>query len=63
MLAALESASGADLLTVGFAGYDGGAMAETGLVDEMFVVASDSVHRIQEAQHALYTALAGRIPR
>ncbi len=63
VLAALESARGAGLLTVGFAGYDGGAMAAAGRVDEMFVVASDSVHRIQEAQHALYTALAGRVPR
>ncbi len=40
------------MLTVGLAGYDGGEMARAGL-DRCLVVASDSVHRIQEAQAAL----------
>lgn len=47
---------------MGFAGYDGGAMATAGTVDHLFVVDSDSVHRIQEAQSALYLALARRVP-
>jgi D-sedoheptulose 7-phosphate isomerase len=45
------------LLTVGLAGYGGGAMAGSGDLDECLVVASDSVHRIQEAQAALVHAL------
>lgn len=63
MLAAFDRARRAGLLTVGFAGYDGGAMATAGTVDRLFVVDSDSVHRIQEAQAALYTALADRVAR
>lgn len=62
VLAAFDRAHRAGLLTVGYAGYDGGAMAAAGTIDQLFVVDSDSVHRIQEAQHALYTALAARIP-
>ncbi len=42
------------LLTVGFAGYDGGAMGRAGTVDHLFVVPSSSVHRIQEAQTTIY---------
>lgn len=61
VLAAFDRARRAGLLTVGFAGYDGGAMATTGLVDRLFVVDSSSVHRIQEAQGALYSALAAGI--
>lgn len=61
VLAALDRARRAGLLTVGFAGYDGGAMATAGTVDRLFVVASDSVHRIQEAQATLYTALADSV--
>ncbi|MBX6767016.1 MAG: phosphoheptose isomerase, partial [Actinomadura rubrobrunea] len=45
------------LVTVGFAGYDGGAMAEAGTVDHLFVVPSSSVHRIQEAQTTVYHIL------
>ncbi len=45
------------LLTVGFAGYEGGTMAACGVVDHLFVVRSDSVHRIQETQGALAFAL------
>ncbi|WP_246632235.1 SIS domain-containing protein [Pseudonocardia nigra] len=61
LLAAFAEARGRSLLTVGFAGYDGGAMATAGTVDHLFVVPSSSVHRIQEAQDALYTQLAARI--
>lgn len=45
------------MLTVGFAGYDGGVMAKSGDIDHVFVVPSSSVHRIQEAQTTLYDML------
>jgi D-sedoheptulose 7-phosphate isomerase len=52
VLRALEEASRRRLLTVGLCGYDGGAMANSG-IDHCLVVRSHSVHRIQEAQNAL----------
>ncbi|TQM11109.1 SIS domain-containing protein [Pseudonocardia kunmingensis] len=61
VLAAFDRARHDGLLSIGFAGYDGGAMATVGTIDHLFVVDSDSVHRIQEAQAALYLALADRI--
>jgi len=57
LVRAFEEASGRGLLTVGLAGYEGGAMAELGSIDHLFVVASDSVHRIQEAQTTIYHTL------
>jgi D-sedoheptulose 7-phosphate isomerase len=45
------------LVTVGLAGYDGGPMAEPGVVDYLFVVPSPSVHRVQEAQTTVYHIL------
>ena len=39
-------------ITVGI-GYEGGAMAELGSIDHLFVVPAESVHRIQEAQNDL----------
>jgi D-sedoheptulose 7-phosphate isomerase len=57
LLRALREASGRGLLTIGFSGYDGGAMAVSGDLDYCFVVASASIHRIQEAQDALVLAL------
>jgi D-sedoheptulose 7-phosphate isomerase len=60
---AFEEARRRDLLTVGFAGYRGGAMAVSDDVEHCFVVASDSVHRIQEAQDALVFALWFEIQR
>jgi len=50
---ALREASGRGLLTVGFAGYDGGEMARSDAVGYCFVVRSQSVHRIQESQALL----------
>lgn len=50
LLTALREARSRGLYTVGFAGYDGGAFAENPDVDACFVVESQSVHRIQEAQ-------------
>jgi D-sedoheptulose 7-phosphate isomerase len=56
LLAAFAEARQRGLLTVGIAGYDGGAMADAGL-DHCLVVRSDSVHRTQETQAALGFAL------
>jgi D-sedoheptulose 7-phosphate isomerase len=57
VLRAFEEASARGLYTVGFAGYDGGAMAASSAVDVCLVVRSQSVHRIQEAQDALVLRL------
>jgi D-sedoheptulose 7-phosphate isomerase len=53
LMAALREARHRGLLTVGFAGYDGGEMADSDVVDYCFVVRSQSVHRIQESQAIL----------
>jgi D-sedoheptulose 7-phosphate isomerase len=53
---ALVEARSRGLLTVGFAGYEGGAMATIGL-DHCIIVRSASVHRIQETQAALLYTL------
>ena len=57
VLVALEEASRRGLLTIGLAGYEGGAMASSPAVNHCMVVRSDSVHRIQEAQDALVLQL------
>jgi D-sedoheptulose 7-phosphate isomerase len=57
VLRGFEEARRRGLLTVGLAGYDGGRMAESGLVDHLFVIPSASVHRIQEAQTTAYHVL------
>ena len=54
------------LLTVGLAGYAGGAMAEAaarGKIDHLLVMASASVHRIQEAQTTTYHVLWEMVQR
>ena len=53
LMAALSEARSRGLLTVGFAGYDGGQMAASGDVDYCSVVRSQSIHRIQESQALL----------
>jgi D-sedoheptulose 7-phosphate isomerase len=57
LIQAFEVAARAGLLTVGFAGYEGGQMAELDVLNYLFVVSSASVHRIQEAQTTLYQVL------
>ena len=57
VLRALEQAERRGVLTIGFSGYEGGAMARSASIAHSFVVRSDSVHRIQEAQDALTFAL------
>jgi D-sedoheptulose 7-phosphate isomerase len=57
LLCAFGEARKRSLLTIGFAGYDGGEMRRCGDVEHCFVVASDSVHRVQETHGALTFAL------
>ena len=57
VLRGFEEASRRGLLTIGFAGHDGGRMGESSTIDNLFVVESSSVHRIQETQTTLYNAL------
>lgn len=56
MLRAFDEAARHGMVTVGFAGYDGGKMAEADIAHP-FVVNSASVHRIQEAQTTVYHVL------
>lgn len=53
LLTALAEAHQRGLYTIGFAGYDGGAFVNNPNVDACFIVRSQSVHRIQEAQALL----------
>ncbi|ORV10340.1 D-sedoheptulose-7-phosphate isomerase [Mycobacterium celatum] len=53
LMAGLKEAHNRGMYTIGFAGYDGGAFAKSPDVDACFVVRSQSVHRIQEAQALL----------
>src|SRR4051812_24718278 len=53
LLTALGEAARRGLLTIGFAGYTGGEMAESDAVQHCFVVRSQSIHRIQESQALL----------
>ena len=61
LTAALREARKRGMYTVGFAGYEGGEFAQSRDVDVCFVVRSQSVHRIQEAQallgHRLWAAV------
>jgi D-sedoheptulose 7-phosphate isomerase len=57
LLRAFDEASRRGLLTIGFAGYQGGKMAEMDSIDYLFVAPSPSVHRIQEAQTTVYQIL------
>lgn len=63
VLRGFEEARRRGLLTVGFAGYDGGAMATCEALDHLLVVRSDSVHRIQEAQATVGYELWRRVHR
>ncbi|SEL02630.1 D-sedoheptulose-7-phosphate isomerase [Rhodococcus maanshanensis] len=52
LMTALAEARKRGLLTVGFAGHDGGRMATSDDLDFCFTIRSQSIHRIQES-HAL----------
>ena len=45
------------LVTIGFAGNDGGRMARDAGLDHCLVVGSDSIHRIQETHVVIYHIL------
>lgn len=66
VLAAIEEAAQAGLLTVGLAGYGGGRMAELSSLQHLFAVPSASVHRVQEVQttiyHVLWEATSAALP-
>lgn len=57
LIAAFEKAREMRLLTIGFAGGDGGEMKRAGLIDHCLVVPSSSIHRIQECHVAAYHIL------
>ncbi|MDQ6615163.1 MAG: SIS domain-containing protein [Actinomycetota bacterium] len=63
VIRAFAEAKHRGLLTIGLAGYQGGAMAANDKVDYCLVVRSDSVHRIQEAQDALVFELWSVVQR
>lgn len=63
VMKAFAEAKHRGLLTVGLAGYAGGAMANNNDVDFCLVVRSDSVHRIQESQDALVFELWSVVQR
>ncbi|CAG7641293.1 SIS domain-containing protein [Rhodococcus opacus] len=52
LMTAFTEAKKRGLLTIGFAGHDGGMMASTDDLDFCFTVRSQSIHRIQES-HAI----------
>ena len=61
LLVAFAEARKRGMLTVGLAGIDGGRMAVDDSVQHCLVVRSQSVHRVQEAQAALTSALWARV--
>jgi D-sedoheptulose 7-phosphate isomerase len=57
LLHAFQTARRMKLVTIGFAGNDGGKtqeMKERGLIDFCFTVPTSSIHRIQESHVTLY---------
>jgi D-sedoheptulose 7-phosphate isomerase len=61
LVAGLEEARRRHMLTVGIAGYDGGRLAQLDWLDHLFVVPSDYIPRIQEAQATIYHLLLEEI--
>jgi len=57
LLRAFAKAKELGLMTIGFAGNDGGKMARDGGLDHCLVVRSASIHRIQETHLAIYHIL------
>ncbi len=64
ILAALEEARRRGMLTCAIVGHDGGRIAQLDWLDHLFVVHSDYIPRVQEAQatiyHLLVSAIGGR---
>ncbi|MEO6572070.1 MAG: SIS domain-containing protein, partial [Ilumatobacteraceae bacterium] len=61
LLRAFEFAAVHEIVGIGISGYRGGAFAQSPGVDHCLAVDSASVHRIQEAQAGLISALCDRI--
>ncbi len=57
VIAALAEARRRGLVTVAFVGYDGGRIASEALADQVIVVRSEHIPRIQEAQASAYHTL------
>jgi len=57
LMAAYRRAKALGLVTFGLAGGNGGAMLSSGLIDHCLVVASDSIHRVQEVHVSIYHIL------
>ena len=57
LLAAYARGREMGLVNLGLCGGNGGAMASSGLLDHCLVVATDSIHRVQEAHVACYHIL------
>jgi D-sedoheptulose 7-phosphate isomerase len=57
VIAGVEEAHRSEMTTVAFAGYDGGRLAALDSLDHLFVVPSDHIPRIQEAQATIYHLL------
>jgi D-sedoheptulose 7-phosphate isomerase len=57
LLAALAAARRAGLVTLALSGHDGGAIARSADCDHCLVVASASIHRVQETHVAIYHVL------
>lgn len=57
LMRAFDKAKEIGLTTIGLAGHDGGDMARSASVDHCLVVATDSIHRIQEVHVATYHIL------
>ncbi len=57
VIAAVEEAHRRGMTTVALAGYEGGRLAALDALDHLFVVPSDHIPRIQEAQATIYHLL------
>jgi D-sedoheptulose 7-phosphate isomerase len=57
LLVAFARAKAMGLTTLGLAGADGGEMARSSDVDHCLVVATDSIHRVQEVHVTIYHVL------
>lgn len=57
LIKAFAKAKEMGLATIGLAGSDGGAMARSDAIDHCLVVATDSIHRVQEVHVAIYHIL------
>ncbi len=61
VIRAFEEARRRDLVTIGLAGYEGGAMGACPDLQHCIIVRADSVHRIQESQAATGYVLWQRV--